>query len=114
MISLVSTIRIGKSGRCLRRARRVKHDPSGYERHRKKIAEDAARKSIPLTELLTDDFMKAHTKFDTFGAMLEVPGLESPTADGWDAYVKKHTPFDGWHAILQTANAERVRRVLNS
>jgi hypothetical protein len=92
----------------------VKYDPSGHERHRKKVAEDAARKSIPFSELFTDDFMKAHTKFDTFAVMLESSGLELPQGDEWDAFVRDSTPFESWQVMLQTANAERVRRMLNS
>lgn len=80
-----------------------------YER---KIKEDAARKSIPYTELFTEEFMKAHTPFSSFQEMADQSGAESIQSPEWETFVIQQTKFKNWQEMLYTANAERVKRLL--
>lgn len=90
----------------------VKHT-SKIDERAKRVREDAARKSIPLSELFTDEFMRARTNFDSLAAMMKAGDFESATPEEWDAFVKGNTQFSSWQEMMHTANGERVKRKLN-
>ena len=75
---------------------------------------------LPITELLTDDFMHRHTKYGSFQAMVDQSPfrVESstdfeaiPDAE-WDTYVQVNTSFAGWQAMLEEAGKEYVQKKL--
>ena len=83
------------------------------DEHAKRVRKDAAQKSIPLSELFTADFMRAHTNFDSLAAMMEAGDFESATPEEWDAFVKGNTQFSTWQEMMHAANAERAKRAIN-
>lgn len=66
---------------------------------------------IPLSELLTENFMRANTEFASFSEMLDASGFKVETSqdfaaipdDQWDAFVRSRTRFQGWNEMLGTA-----------
>lgn len=66
---------------------------------------------VPISELLTEDFMRANTEFVSFSEMVDASGFTVKTADDfaaipddeWDAFVRVRTRFDSWKDLLANA-----------
>lgn len=94
---------------------KIKVDTSGLEKLRKKLKEASKQESVPLPELMPDDFMRTYTEFETLQAMFDAGEVESADylqTDEWNAYVSEHTQFDSWSEMLQKAGALRLKQKL--
>lgn len=63
---------------------------------------------VPVSELLTEDFMRANTEFASFSEMVDASGLTVESADDlanpqWEAIVQTRTRFESWQDLLATA-----------
>ena len=85
----------------------------------KKLKENAAamggERSVSFPELMTDEFMKRYTDFDSLQAMCDAGGVE--TADDikssqFSQFVAEHSQFDGWDAMFKVAAADYYNRQL--
>lgn len=73
--------------------------------------------SVPLTELLTPEFLTSHTRFANLQTMLEAGGfgttspqdLDSIPAQEWERFIRAATPFPSWQAMLGQAVAHYTR-----
>lgn len=73
---------------------------------------------VPVIEVLTVEFMRQHTKFGSFGEMIEASGQKVESAedfaaipdDVWDEFVRKNTKFESWNAMLSAAGAQWAQK----
>lgn len=96
---------------------KVTADMSGLEDLERKLRELDGTHSVPLAELMPDDFIRRHTDFATLGKMLDASGLtlesqEDFESDEWDAFVAERTSFESWEEMQQKAAGEWVGRRL--
>lgn len=80
----------------------------------KKKADAMNVQSVPVTEILTSDFLTRHTPFGSAVEMYEASGFKIETKedfeavpdDEWDAFIRSVSSFDGWQAMLGAASKE--------
>lgn len=90
-----------------------------------KIAQTAKEfgegKNVPLSELMTNGFVKKHTEHDTFESFATESGLISEgeevteeilNSNDFNEYVKDNTDFDSWEDMLQAASVEYIQKQL--
>lgn len=76
--------------------------------------------SVALTELLSLDFLRKYTEFETLEDMFKASGFvvesqedfEKIPDDEWDSFIKGHTQFSNWKEMLDAAGNEWVERRL--
>ena len=78
--------------------------------------------SVPVKDLLTDDFMSRNTGFRNVQEMFDrssqkmdsddevVKALKSPE---WNAFVAAHTKFSTWEDLIEAAGAEWMRKQMS-
>ena len=79
-----------------------------------------SKKSIPLQELFTEDFMKTYTPFSSFPEFLLAGGFHGATQEELDtipeteldAYVCAKTDFHSWNDMLEKASEVYTERDL--
>ncbi len=72
--------------------------------------------SIPIAELLSDDFISENTKFSTIDELFEASGFEVGTQEDfvnipdleWDEHIRTHSSFENWQEMLNAASQEWV------
>ena len=98
----------------------VKLNLDGLRKLQRRAEEVDGTHQVPLSELLTPTFMRGHSPFDSFEAMLRASpfSVESaedfkaiPDAD-WDVFVRQNTRFSSWHEMLSVAGAEWMKERL--
>jgi len=70
--------------------------------------------NLPLSELLTDDFISGHTKFTTLSVMLEESGFKVDTPEDFaaipveerDRYINVVSDCENWQEMLGEASKE--------
>lgn len=75
---------------------------------------------IPFNELFTDAFMRRHTQFASFDALLQQSGFKVETTedfaripdDQWDQFIAAHTSFASWQAMQKAAVEEWTAKQL--
>ena len=75
---------------------------------------------VSVTELFAPTFMRQHTDFESFEAMIEASGHDVQTPedferipdDEWERLVKTRTRFPSWTEMQKKAGAEYFRRKL--
>ncbi len=73
------------------------------------------QRQIALPELLTDDFIRQHTDFQTLQAMFDASGVENSEDIGneeFSKFVAIHTRFSSWEEMLKVASIEYAKRQL--
>jgi hypothetical protein len=88
------------------------------------IAERARKldgtRSVPVTELLTPNFVSQHTRFNTAEELFAASGFEAETADDFksipdadrDAHIRSASDFPDWETMLGTAVKEWTKHQL--
>lgn len=69
---------------------------------------------VPLNDLLSPAFMRRHTRFSSFEAMLDASPWTVETAkdflampdEPWDHFVRGNTPFKGWKDMQAAGGRE--------
>lgn len=100
---------------------------TGLKELQKKL-EDLGRKAeelhgqhnVPLNELFNADFMRRHTNFESFDALIEAGGFKVETAEDfsaipdreWDEHIAKVTKFPNWQEMLNEAGTEWAQKQL--
>ena len=86
------------------------------EKKLKKLSEDAEKldgQSVPLSEVLTDDFIQENSTFDSLDNLIKASGFtvesqedfEAIPDDRWDDFISKNTNFDSWQEMINSAGA---------
>ena len=71
---------------------------------------------IPVDELFTPGFLRRHTLFSDFTALLtasafsreQFAGLEGHTDDDWEKFIRRVSSFATWNAMLKDARGEWI------
>lgn len=79
-----------------------------------------AEGTVALTDLLSDEFMAAHSRLPSIGALFSAAGeaevseaaLSRIPDDLWERIVRRHTGFESWEEMFTRASQELVRRRL--
>lgn len=86
----------------------------------KRAKELGGSHSVPIDELLTTEFLSAHTRFATFEEMARVSGFKIEKQedfaaipdDQWDGFVRSESRFGSWEEMLQHAGEAWAARKL--
>lgn len=94
----------------------MEYEDSGLRRLQENLRGLSNTQQVPLTELLSPEFMRQHTHFVSFDAMLDASpfavtadDFQAIPDDDWDAYVRKVTPFGSWENMQKEAGVAWVR-----
>ena len=76
--------------------------------------------SVPLSELLNNDFIAEHSSFASFDELLAASPFNVETTSDfeaipdaeWDAYIVANTSFESWQEMQQTAASEHISKIL--
>lgn len=98
----------------------VKFDLSGLERLQKNLKRINGSHDIPISELLTPQFMRGHTRFGSFEEMLSASPWKVETTEDfgaipnaeWDAFIRRETRFSSWTEMQKLAANEWVKNEL--
>ena len=82
----------------------------------KKLADDAEKldgQSVPLSEVLTDEFVQKNSPFDSLDNLIKASGytvesqedLEAIPDEEWDRFISENTDFDSWQEMIDSAGA---------
>lgn len=74
--------------------------------------------NVPMRELLTPDFLRSHSRFNSIEEMFEASGFKVETQDDfknipdepWDEFIAKETTFPNWKEMLIAAGGEYAKR----
>ena len=97
----------------------IKLDLSGLEKIKKKIEELANTKQMPVSNWLTDAFVRANFDFQSAQEMIDASGIESgedEVTPALDQFVVLHSKskFSGWEEMKYAAFAQYVEREMES
>jgi hypothetical protein len=89
------------------------YDNSGLRRLQDNLRGLSQTGSVPLTEVLSPAFMRSHTRFASFEAMVEASPFAVQSAEDFaaipnderDAFVRSATTFQSWEAMQQAGGA---------
>lgn len=80
----------------------------------KKSKELEGEHEVPLDQILTDDFISKHTKFQNADEMFQASGFKMDTVedweaipeDEWDVFIKSISSFADWEAMYGQASED--------
>jgi hypothetical protein len=81
----------------------------------KRVAElDGKQQTMPLSELLNNDFIAKHSLFASFDELIASSPFKVETKDDfeaipdaeWDTYIANNTSFESWEKMQRQAAAE--------
>lgn len=75
---------------------------------------DGKQQTVPLSELLNDDFIAEHSSFASFNKLLAASPFKVETKedfeaipnDDWNTYIANNTSFESWEEMQHRAAAE--------
>ena len=68
---------------------------------------------VPITDLFTDDFIRAHTQYNSLQAMVKACGAGAPLnilSPTFQIFCTYMTDFHSWDAMFKAAKAEYIQR----
>ena len=80
----------------------------------------SGEQEVPISELLSPDFLARHTEFASLEEMFLASGFTVETAedferipdDEWDSFIRSHTQFSNWGEMLGAGSKEWAARKL--
>jgi hypothetical protein len=95
----------------------VKMNLDGLHKLQRRAKELDGTHQVPISQLLSPTFMRKHTPFSDFDAMLAASPFPVNSAEEfraipdaeWDAFVRHNTRFSSWQAMLSVAGAEWMK-----
>lgn len=98
---------------------KVTVDTSGFRKalddmkHRVEDVKDRGAAGVPLTEILTDSFMREHTDCQNADEFFQASGMEIKTAADmestqWNNHVANHSKFADWGEMYAAAGTAWV------
>lgn len=96
-----------------------KFDTSDFDRKMgeltKKAHELEKGENVRLVDLLSDDFIRRHSKFQSFQAMADAGGIKNPeeiNSEQFSQFVSAQTKFGGYQEMVQQATSEYIKSKL--
>jgi hypothetical protein len=93
----------------------VSFDDSKLKELQRKSKELNGQHKIPLTELLSDDFIREYTDFKSLQTMVDTCGIEKlkePNNPKFIKFISTHTRFSTWEEMLEKAITRYTKRKL--
>ncbi len=90
-------------------------DDSGLKKLQQSIDALSGQHEVRLADLLTDNFIRQHSTFQTVRALLDASGVENTENIGnesFSMFISTHTTFASWEEMVKVATAEYVKRKL--
>lgn len=87
----------------------VELDLSGLEKLEKNLEKIDGEHEVPVSELMTDSFIRKHTDFQTLQAFLDASGVKSQEDIGtevFDRFVAANTRFENWQEMFKAAGSD--------
>jgi hypothetical protein len=92
-------------------------DDSGFKELEKKMkkAKEKINGKVDLLNLMTDNFIKENSNYNSFDEMVNESELDFSTekqsaknfeSDQWNDYVQGNTDFESWEEMIKTASKE--------
>jgi len=95
------------------------------DRLKKNLEAIGGRHRVPLEDLITPEFLKEHSKYQSFEELVRASGLlggeealttekfESIPNDIWDDWIRRVTDFSTWKAMTDSASVAYIKRKVN-
>lgn len=91
---------------------------SALQQLQNRVQELAGTHEVPLSDLLSREFLQGHTSFSSFDELLKAGGFHADTTEEFeaipetelDAHVARCSAFSTWHEMLEEAAAEYFQR----
>ena len=90
-------------------------DDSGLKKLQQNIDALSGQHEVKLADLLTDNFIRQHSDFQTLQALIDASGIKNAENIGnesFSIFVSIHTNFVSWEEMVKVATAEYVKRKL--
>ena len=90
-------------------------DDSGLKKLQQNIDALSGQHEVKLADLLTDNFIRQHSDFQTLQALIDASGIKNTENIGnesFSMFVSIHTNFASWEEMVKVATAEYVKRKL--
>ncbi len=90
-------------------------DDSGLKKLQQNIDALSGQHEVKLADLLTDNFIRQHSDFQTLEALIDASGIKNTENIGnesFSMFVSINTNFDSWEEMVKVATAEYVKRKL--
>jgi len=90
-------------------------DDSGLKNLQKNLKSLNGQHEVPIVDLMNDAFIRQHSRFDSFQALVDASGIENPEEfdnESFSKFIAAHTTFGSWDELKTTASAEYVKRKL--
>lgn len=95
----------------------IEFDDSGFRKLEKKMkkAKEKINGRVDLLDLMTDNFIKDNTDYNSFDEMVNESELDFSTeeqsaksleSDKWNDYVQENTDFENWKEMIEIASRE--------
>jgi len=99
-------------------------DDSGFKEVQKKVekAKEKINGKVDLLDLMTDNFIKENTNYNSFDEMVKKSELDFSTEDQssetfesneWNNYVQENTGFESWQEMIEIASREYMIKNIN-
>ncbi len=92
-------------------------DDSKLRKLQQNIDALSGQHDVRMADLLTDNFVRQHSNFQTLQTLIDASGVENTEDIGNEAFSKfisTHTTCASWDEMVKTAAAEYVKRKLGS
>ena len=71
--------------------------------------------SIPISDIMTDDFVHQHSSFYNFQSLVSASGIKYPeelSDEPFSKFIATHTTFRSWDEMKSNAGTEYIKRKL--
>lgn len=96
----------------------VKSNLSGLKKLQKNLEDMEGTHTVPITDVLTPEFVSSHSRFPDFETLLAEAGITTkeefeayPDAD-FDAFIAANTNFESWLDMQRQGGAAYTKRLL--
>ena len=96
----------------------IKSDFSGLKKVQRNLQDMAGTHTVPITDVLTPEFVSNHSRFPNFETLLTEAGIttkeefEAYPDAGFDAFIAASTDFESWLDMQRQGGAAYAKRQL--
>ena len=90
-------------------------DDSKLRKLQQNIDALSGQHEVRIADLLTDNFIRQHSNFQTLQTLIDASGVENIDDIGnelFSTFISTHTTFTSWEDMVKLATAEYVKRQL--
>ncbi|VXB17100.1 hypothetical protein [Pseudomonas sp. 8O] len=96
----------------------VKSDLSGLKKLQKNLEDMKGARTVPITDVLTPEFVSSHSRFPDFETLLAEAGITTMEEfaaypdDDFDSFIAANTDFESWLDMQRHGGAAYTKRQL--